>query len=124
MIEWFYNMLVASDADPKARLFYHSALFVSALSSWIFAFWALGLFITPAFGDGFARAEQVNSMYVSLLEEHLVDTRIRHCQSTTTSAKQFFLSRLQEKEREYEGSTRRAYNRPSCQEVLDGKFGA
>jgi hypothetical protein len=120
MIKWFYNMLIAADSDPQARLFYHSALFVSAVSSWVFALWALGWFVTPAFGTGFARAEQVDSIYVSLLEEQLVDARIRQCQSTSASAKQFFLTRLQEKEREYETRTKRGYTRPACTEVLDG----
>jgi hypothetical protein len=120
MIKWIYNMLIAADSDPQARLFYHSALFISAVSSWVFAFWALGWFVTPAFGTGFARAEQVNSIYVSLLEEQLIDARIRLCQSTSASSKQFFLTRLSEKEREYEERTKHSYRRPTCAEVLDG----
>jgi hypothetical protein len=101
---------------------YHAAILLSATCSWVFSFWALGLFVTPAFGDGFARAEQVDSMYVLLLEEQLMDTRIRQCQAGTGSAKTFFLSRLQEKERDYYESTKRAYQRPTCQEVLDGEW--
>ena len=104
-----------------ARTLLYGWFAAGVLSFWMFFWWSIGMWPTEIFGAGFARTEQVQNLYVSNLETDLIDLRIRQCSATTNESRQFFLQRLQEKEREYYEITGHAYVRPSCNEVVTGE---
>lgn len=89
---------------------------ISTVFMWCFFWWSVGL-APPAFGEGFARAEQVNNIRVLLLEQSLIDLRIRHCRAEGIDPKTFYWDRLQRQVREYQGITKQRFPVPPCSDV-------
>lgn len=84
---------------------------------WIFIAWSLGL--TPAFGSGFARAEDVKSVQASLLENAIIEARIRYCTAPNGHpTKSFFLKAVNAKLVEYKDLTDSDYPLPLCEELV------
>ena len=92
---------------------------ISVSLFWIFAAWSLGF--VPAFGAGFASAESVTSIQVSLVEDAIIERRIRYCEAPPGSAvKKFFLKIVNEKVIDYLKLTGTSYTLPNCKELIVG----
>lgn len=90
---------------------------VSVSLFWIFAAWSLGF--VPAFGAGFASAESVTYIQVSLAEDAIIERRIRYCEAPSGSrVKKFFLKLVNEKVIEYHVLTGTNYALPNCKELI------
>ncbi len=89
----------------------------SVVLFWGFAAWSLGFM--PALGAGFASAESVTSIQISLVEDAIIERRIRYCEAPAGSAvKRFFLKVVNEKVIQYMELTGLVnYNLPACEEV-------
>lgn len=84
---------------------------------WLFAAWSLGL--APALGAGFASAESVTSIQISLVEDAIIERRIRYCEAPSGSAvKKFFLKIVNEKVIAYLQLTGTSYALPNCKELI------
>ncbi len=89
---------------------------LSVLMFWVFAAWSIGL--VPAFGAGFASADTVKYIQVSLVEDAIIERRIRYCEAPRGSAvKRFFLKVVNQKVIQYMELTGANYNLPACEEV-------
>lgn len=103
------------DDDPEKhrrwRIAIGFAVFVLSVST-LFSY---GIFTWLGF-QGFARADDMKSIKVELLEERIFGVRLLHCNATTVESRQFYAAKVQEllrKFRETEGQ----YRLPSCDEV-------
>lgn len=84
---------------------------------WVYAAWSLGL--APAFGAGFARAEDVNMIQATLLENAIIDARTQFCKAPNgTSAKVFYLKVVNSKVTAYRALTGSNYPLPRCEELV------
>lgn len=89
----------------------------SVLVFWLFALWSLGLI--TALGAGFARAEDVQSVQATLLENAIIEARIRYCTSPRGHpTKAFFLKAVNAKLSEYKDLTDHEYPLPLCEELV------
>lgn len=89
----------------------------SVVLFWIFGAWALGF--APVFGSGFARAEDVSVIQVYLLEDAIIEARIRYCTAPNgTPVKRFFLKTVNQKVSEYRVLTNINYALPLCIELV------
>ena len=89
----------------------------SVLFFWFYAAWSLGL--TPALGAGFASSEDVKGIKIHLLDESIIHARIQYCTAPRgTPMKQYFLTQVNEKIREYREVTGVNYNLPACEELV------
>lgn len=90
---------------------------VSVIFLWAFAAWSLGF--APVFGAGFASAESVTAIQISLVEDAIIERRIRYCEAPSGSAvKRFFLKVVNQKVIQYMELTGLTnYNLPACEEV-------
>ncbi len=110
MIRDFLNVL----SNSKQRVMLTTS---SVLVFWFFAAWSLGM--VPAFGAGFARAEDVSAVQAQLLETAIIEARIRFCTAPNgTPAKQFFLRAVNEKLTAYQDLTDVPYPLPLCEELV------
>ncbi len=90
---------------------------VTLSAFWFFAGWSLGL--APAFGQGFARAEGLSAVQAIMLEDAIMDRRIRYCSAPDGSEmKVFFAKSVNEKLAEYFSLTGINYNIPTCPELV------
>ena len=90
---------------------------VSVVIFWVFVLWALGAI--PALGAGFARAEDVKSIQAQLLEEAIIEARIRYCTAPNGHpTKRFFLTAVNDKLAAYKLLTDREYSLPLCEELV------
>lgn len=90
---------------------------LSVIIFWVFAAWSLGF--VPAFGAGFASAETVNYIQISLVETAIIDRRTRYCEAPRGSdVRKFFLKSVSEKLIEYRMLTGADYNLPTCEELV------
>lgn len=109
-IQEFFTLL----SNSKQRVMLTTT---SVLVFWLFAAWSLGM--VPAFGQGFARAEDVRSVQATLLENAIIEARIRYCSAPNgTQSKQFFLRAVNEKLVEYKSLTGAPYPLPLCEELV------
>ncbi len=90
---------------------------VSVSLFWILIAWSLGF--VPALGAGFASAESVTSIQVSLVEDAIIERRIRYCEAPDGSTvKKFFLKIVNEKVIAYFKLTGTSYALPNCKELI------
>lgn len=90
---------------------------VTVIAFWLFAAWTVGL--APAFGAGFASSEDVKGIKVQLLDSSIIQARIQYCTAPAGSRmKNYFLTQVNEKTREYRDLTGIAYSLPSCEELV------
>jgi len=100
--------------DSRCRL---AVLAVSLAAFWGFMIWSFGYI--PALGSGFASADTVKYIQVSLVEDAIIERRIRYCEAPSGSAvKQFFLKVVNEKVIEYQTLTGTSYALPTCKELI------
>lgn len=116
MVRWIADNFIPIHGERPTPVWYAWAG-TSILLIWFFTFWAMGWMPNTAFGSGFARAEQVNAIYVTLLENELVETRIRHCTAAKPQPRQFFFEQLQRKQRKYYELTGQRYELPTCRDL-------
>ena len=84
---------------------------------WFFAAWSMGFF--PAAGQGFARAEVVESIQAAMLENTIIEARIRYCYAPNgTPTKLFFQKTVNEKVNAYRILTGVTYPLPRCEELV------
>jgi hypothetical protein len=109
----FFAFLLAMVQSPSRAAF----TTVSVVLFWFFASWSIGL--VPAFGAGFASAESVTAIQISLVEDAIIERRIRYCEAPAGSAvKRFFLKVVNQKVIQYMELTGLVnYNLPDCEEV-------
>jgi len=89
----------------------------SVVVFWLFAVWSLGF--APAFGEGFARAEDVQSVRATLLENAIIEARIRYCTAPNGhTTKSFFLKTVNYKLAAFKVLTDREYPLPLCEELV------
>ena len=86
--------------------------------------WACGWFHPLGLGAGFAMAEdvkgvndQVREIKLSLLEQRIFDTRLRHCTASTPEARQFWRQTLTSLMSEYRVLAGAEYRLPTCEEL-------
>ena len=90
---------------------------VTILAFWFFAGWSLGM--VPALGSGFAKASDVKSITVSLLETSILDHRTRYCQAPVgTDTKRYFFAQTQNKVRIYKDITGSDFILPPCKDLV------
>lgn len=110
----FFTSFMEAMTNSKQRVIVTTT---SVLCFWLFIFWSLGL--VPAFGAGFARAEDVQSIQATLLENQIMEARIRYCSAPNgTQSKQFFHLTVNQKVNEYRELTGYAYPLPQCEELV------
>ncbi len=89
----------------------------SVVLFWVFGAWALGF--APVLGAGFARAEDVSVIKVYLLEDAILEARIRYCTAPNgTPMKSFFFKTVNQKVSEYRILTGFNYPLPTCEELV------
>jgi len=89
----------------------------SVVLFWVFAAWTLGF--APAFGSGFARSEDVSVIQAYLLEDAIMEARIRYCTAPNgTPMKSFFFKTVNQKVAEYYTLTGLNYPLPTCEELV------
>lgn len=89
----------------------------SVVSFWLFIGWSLGL--APAFGSGFASANDVRAIQSTLLESSILEARIRFCSAPDGSdVKRYFFRQTQEKVRLYSAITGTNYDLPACKDLV------
>ncbi len=112
----FFAFLAAMINSPSRVAF----TTVSVVLFWFFASWSLGF--VPAFGAGFASAESVTAIQISLVEDAIIERRIRYCEAPSGSAvRRFFLKVVNQKVilyMELTGFT--SYTLPTCEELTVG----
>jgi len=116
VIKWVADNFIPIHGERPTPVWYAWAG-GSLVLIWLFTAWALGFLPTDAFGDGFARATQVKQIHLTLLENELVETRIRHCNSAKPQPRQFFYEQLQKKQRIYYELTGQRYELPACKDL-------
>ncbi len=86
--------------------------------------WVCGLLTTVGLTSPFAAAaeaeslkDNVSEIKVQLLEQSLLEARLRQCKAETPDSKQYYFERLQEKMNAYYNLTKRNYPIPACAEV-------
>lgn len=86
--------------------------------------WVCGLLTTIGLASPFANAteaeslkDNVSEIKIQLLEQSLLEARLRQCKAETPDSKQYYFERLQEKMNAYYNLTRRNYPIPACSEV-------
>jgi len=90
---------------------------ITILAFWFFVGWSLGM--VPALGSGFAKASDVQSITVSLLETSILDHRTRYCQAPDgTDMKSYFFAQTQNKVREYKSTTGSEFQLPPCKDLV------
>lgn len=83
----------------------------------LFASWSLGM--VPALGSGFAKASDVKSITVSLLETSILEHRTRYCQAPDgTDTKRYFYTQTQSKVRIYKDTTGSDFILPPCKDLV------
>lgn len=120
MWTWFFDWFLPT-LSPEARI---------AVCNYIR--WAMvGFFMIFAFNGfadvglhGFARSDtvlnqqqEIRDINLSLLEAAILDTRIKHCSSTTLEARQFYANHLSELLRKYRDIVGSHFPVPSCQDL-------
>lgn len=92
----------------------------SVVILWVFVAWSLGG--VPVLGAGFASADDVTSIQISLVEDAIIERRIRYCEAPAGSAvKRFFLKVVNQKVIQYMELTGLVnYNLPTCEELTVG----
>lgn len=102
------------DKNSRTRLV---VVGITVIAFWLFAGWTVGL--APAFGAGFASSEDVKGIKVQLLSESIIQARIQYCTAPAGSRmRQYFLSQVNEKAREYKSETGVTYSLPDCEELV------
>ena len=87
------------------------------LAFWLFVGWSLGM--VPALGSGFAKASDVKSITISLLETSIINNRTRYCQAPEgTDMRGYFFAQTQEKVRLYNVSTGTDFILPPCKDLV------
>lgn len=110
VIREFFLML--SNSGHRVMLTTTSMVFF-----WLFAGWSFG--VLPALGAGFAKAEDVSAVQAQLLENAIIEARIRYCTAPPgTPMKQFFLKAVNGKMGDYKELTGSDYPLPLCEELV------
>lgn len=119
MLRWMFDTFVAPPHSQEgSRAFWYLWIGLSTLALWVFFWWSIGMMPSTAFGDGFAKQEDVIQIRISMLEERLLDLRIHQCNAATDSeSRYFFFEQLQRRTREYYTLTGTNWTVPSCEEV-------
>lgn len=113
MITAITELMEAMSNSKKRVVITTTSVFVF----WLFALWSLGF--VSVFGSGFARAEDVQSVQATLLENAIIEARIRYCTAPAGHpTKQFFLKAVNEKLGEYKAVTDLNYPLPLCEELV------
>lgn len=90
---------------------------VTIIAFWFFACWSLGM--VSALGSGFAKASDVQSITISLLETSILDHRTRYCQAPDgTDMRRYFFTQTQRKVREYKETTGTDFILPPCEDLV------
>lgn len=116
MMDFFAKHFIPTEEGP-AHPYWYMWVGASVLMLWLFVWWAIGMAPGTAFGNGFARQEAVTQIHITLLENELMDTRIRHCSANKPAARQFFYEQLQKKQRVYYDLTGQRYELPQCEDL-------
>ena len=89
----------------------------SVILFWVFISWSVGLM--PAFGSGFASADDVTAIRVSLYETEIIERRIQYCEAPRgTAAKRFFLKSVNQVVTKLYDLTGIVYQLPGCEELV------
>jgi len=89
----------------------------SVVLFWLFISWSVGLM--PAFGSGFASADDVTAIRVSLYETEIIERRIQYCEAPRgTAAKGFFLKSVNQVVTKLYDLTGIVYQLPMCEELV------
>lgn len=90
---------------------------ITVVAFWVFATWSIGL--VPAFGAGFARADDVKGITIHLLDQAIIQARIQYCTAPPgTPVRRYFLSQVNEKLLQYRHITGVSYPLPACEELV------
>ena len=117
MVTWLIDNLVLV-RDEKTRPIWYLWAGSSLVCMWLFFWWAIGAWPLEAFGQGFARAEDVQGIKVQLLETDVLRARIAQCEAPTSEVRQFYATRLQRLQREYQALTKNDFPLPTCAEIV------
>lgn len=110
---WETIRLVIFPADRKVS----PASGITIIAFWFFVGWSFGMI--PAFGSGFAKASDVQSITISLLETSILDHRTRYCQAPDgTDVRSYFFSQTQSKVRAYKEATGISFMLPPCKDLV------
>lgn len=89
----------------------------SVVFFWAFIWWSLGF--APAFGSGFARADDLQSVQATLLENAIIEARKQYCLAPNgTEAKIFYLKTVNRRVTDYRNLTDSNYPLPRCEELV------
>jgi hypothetical protein len=114
MMEWLYKTFV----DPeKIGPAWYAWVGGSILSLWFIFWWSIGMFPTPAFGEGFARAEQVDRLEARYIENEVIDAVERRCTAQTPQSRRYFSERITEKLDDYRKLTGTKIVLPTCRDL-------
>lgn len=90
---------------------------ITIIAFWLFVGWSFGML--PAFGSGFAKASDVQSITISLLETSILAHRTRYCQAPDgTDVRSYFFSQTQSKVRAYKEATGTSFVLPPCKDLV------
>lgn len=104
------------DETPRAKRMWRQWIGLGMIGIWVFAWWAVGATaqVAPFLGQGFAKHSTVLTVQVELLEERILENRIRHCNATSAQSRAFIFDLIQKQMRRYRELTGQEYRLPEC----------
>lgn len=122
MFETFFKTFVLDAASGRVKPVWYMWAGLSVFLGWIFFWWSIGALPTEAFGGGFAKAVEVQSIKTQMLQKSIIDYRVSQCAAPTVDGKTFYAGLLQEKLLEYSNTTKTNFPLPDCKDLVAPKL--
>ena len=110
------EIIVPPEGQVHDRRWYAWASF-GVFTFWFYMWWSLGL-MDPAFGGGFARAEDSKLNTQLILESRLLETKRNQCRSADGTAKSYYTQEIIRLKNLYLEKIGFTYNEPPCSAVI------
>lgn len=108
------NFILPPDGEPHDRRWYAWAG-VSITCLWFFMWWSIGM--VPAFGAGFAKAEDAQLNTQLILESRLLQVKQKQCLSNDQESKTYYTQEIIRLKNLYRDKIGFDYNEPPCSAV-------
>jgi len=112
------NFVVPPEGESHDRRWY-AWVGISLTLGWIFMWWSIGMI--PAFGAGFAKAEETTFNTQMLLESRLSSVKQRQCLAEDTESKVYWTGELGRLIQLYKEKVGYDYREPPCEAIVVAK---
>ena len=117
MVKWVLDNFVIPNGEITSAWYMWVA--GSIVCFWLFFWWTVGVFSTTVFGAGFARAEDVKSIEIRLVENSIIEYKASQCSGRTNQVRQFYAELMQQRMRSYEKLASHSFQLPDCSDLVE-----